>query len=444
MWADMRHKTRRRALVIAAPLLVVVAALLLLLVLVGDDRDERAPRPRPSAPAGLEPLAFMPAGASAVLDFDTTQAPGSFAAIGLIPELPGSPLDAGQVQRLTGGHIAVALADERVWIAAQTRAAPPRPSGGAVAAKRDGTVVVAPSAPALQTALAGAPAAAKDARATFDRRFAGLPASGVRVAFDPRTLLAARSPTVAGSAWGRSLRTGAAVLVISGDRVTLPFEVSADPAGLSPAELPIATGADAPRAAGQGPVVAAVRAPAQTLSFLRSVGLLDALDVLSRAPGFLRPDLSDLGPQATIVAADQDRLTVRTTPPDPGDWSTKLGRLDALSGLIRFAGLADVRIDREPSGAYRIESNGELAGRVGVYGPVVVFSTDPRADLPAAAQAPADAPVPGAAGALTLRLAPSVLGPLLPALVRGHIADATGWARAELSSFKGELAVRAR
>ena len=127
MWADMRHKTRRRALVIAAPLLVVVAALLLLLVLGGDDRDERAPRPRPSAPAGLEPLAFMPAGASAVLDFDTTQAPGSFAAIGLIPELPGSPLDAGQVQRLTGGRIAVALAGERVWIAAQTRAAPPRP-----------------------------------------------------------------------------------------------------------------------------------------------------------------------------------------------------------------------------------------------------------------------------------------------------------------------------
>ena len=103
--------------------------------------------------------------------------------------------------------------------------------------------------------------------------------------------------------------------------------------------------------------------------------------MLDRAPGFLRPDLSDLGPQATIVASDQRTLTVRTTPPDPGDWSTKLGRLDALSGLIRFAGLADVRIDREADGAYSIESNGAPAGRVGVYGPVVVFSTDPRADL---------------------------------------------------------------
>ena len=221
--------------------------------------------------------------------------------------------------------------------------------------------------------------------------------------------------------------------------------MGADATGLSPAALPIATGAGAPRAAGSGPVVAAVRSPAQTLAFLRSAGLLPALDVLNRAPGFLRPDLSDLGPQATIVAADQQTLTARTTPPNPGDWSKKLGRLDALSGLIRFTGLADVRIDREADGgAYSIESDGELAGRVGVYGPVVVFSTDPRADLNAAAHAPAVAPVPDAAGALTVRLAPSLFGALLPAIARGHVADVTGWARAELSSFKGELSVRVR
>jgi hypothetical protein len=264
------------------------------------------------------------------------------------------------------------------------------------------------------------------------------------VAFDPRALLAARSPAVGRTAWARSLRAGAAVLVIRGDRVVLPFEIAADPTGLSRSSLPIATGAGAPRAAGRGPVVAAVRSPAQTLSFLRSAGLLPALDVLNRAPGFLRPDLSDLGPQATIVAADQRTLTVRTTPPDPGDWSTKLGRLDALSGLIRFAGLADVRIDQEANGAYTIESNGALAGRVGIYGPAVVFSTDPRADLTAAANAPTIAPVPGAAGALTLRLAPSLFGAVLPAIARGHVADVTGWARVELSSLRGELAVRVR
>ncbi|WP_028063707.1 hypothetical protein [Solirubrobacter soli] len=429
---------RRRVLVIAAAVLVAVAVLVVVLTRGGGE----APRPPRPAPPGLEPLAFMPAGASAVLDFDTRQAPAAFAAIGLIPELPGSPLTANQVQRLTGGWISVALSRGQLWIAAQSRAAPPRPSGGAVAGTRAGTVVIAPDAARLQASLAGAAAAAPTARAEYDRRFTGLPASGARVAFDPGAALAARSPEVARTVWGQSLREGAAVLVVRGDRITLPFQVTADP--VKPADLPIATGAGTPQADGEGPVVAAVRSPAQTLAFLRDAGLLPALDVLGRAPGFLRPDVNDLGPQATIVASDQEHLTVRTTPPDPGDWSKKLDRLDALSGLIRFTGLADVRIDRGGDGVYTIENDGELAGRVGVYGPVVVFSTDPGADLAAAARAPAAPPVDGAAGALTVRVAQSLFGSLLPALARGHVGDVTGWARAEVSSVRGELGVQVR
>ena len=76
------------------------------------------------------------------------------------------------------------------------------PERRAVAATRGGTVVVAPSAPALRASLAGAAAAADGARADFDRRFAGLPASSARVAFDPRALLAARSPAVARTRMG--------------------------------------------------------------------------------------------------------------------------------------------------------------------------------------------------------------------------------------------------
>jgi hypothetical protein len=426
----------RRALFAVAPLLAIAAVLVV--VLGGNESEAPAPRP----PAGPEPLAFMPAGATALLDFDTRTATAGFAAIGLIPELPGSTLSAEQVQRLTGGRIAVALAGDRVWVAAQSRAAPPRPSGGGVAAARGGTVVVAPDAGALRASLAGAAAAAPRAKAAFDQRFAALPQAAARVAFNPRAVLAARAPGAARTVWGRSLRTGAAVLVLRGDRLVLPFALTA--AQVEPAALPITTGSSPPRAAGRGPVVAAVRSPAQTLAFLRSAGLLDALDVLDRAPGFLRPNLSDLGPEATIVAADQQHLTVRTTPPDPSDWSAKLDRLDALSGLIRFAGLANVRIDRERTGAYSIESDGELAGRVGVFGSAVVFSTDPRADLDAAARAPAAAPVPDAAGALTVRVAASMFGPLLPVLARGHVADVTGWARAEPTGARGELSVQVR
>jgi hypothetical protein len=234
------------------------------------------------------------------------------------------------------------------------------------------------------------------------------------------------------------------VLVVRGDRVVLPFRVKADPAALKPSDLPVTPGRGAPRTRGNGPVVAATRSPAQTLAFLRAAGLLPALDLLGRAPGFLRPDLSNLGPDATLTTADARAFTVLLTPPDPGDWSTKLARLDALSGLIRFAGLADVRIDRQPDGAYSIRQGGALAARAGVYGRAVVLSTDPRADLRAAARAPATPPPPGAAGALTLRLSPSVLAALLPVLVRRHVGDVTGWARTALAGVEGELGVRVR
>ena len=436
-------KTRpRRALVIAVPLLALVALAMFVLLRGGPEKTDTVSPP--SAPRAIEPLAFMPAGSTAVLDFDTGQTTAALAAVALVSQLPGTPLTALQVDQLTGGRMAVAFGGGRVWLAAQTRAAPPRPSGAAVAATRGGTVVIAPSSSALRAALAGAGASAPTARARFDRRFARLPASNTRVAFNPRALLAAGSSAIARTAWGRSLRSGAAVLVVRDARLVVAFDISADPRGLPRASLPIVTGTGTPQAAGRGPVVAAVRSPAQTLSFLRSAGLLPALDVLSRAPGFLRPNLSELGPQATIVAADERTLTVRLTPPNPEDWSTKLARLDALSGLIRFAGLADVRIDSEANGAYSIESDGALAGRVGVYDRIVVFSTDPRADLSAAARAPTAPPVPDAAGALTLRVAPSLFGSLLPTLARGIVADVTGWARAEPSWLRGELAARVR
>jgi hypothetical protein len=397
--------------------------------------------PAPRAPAGIEPLAFMPAGAPTVLDLDTDVPAIAVAAAVLIPRLPGATLSTEQLRPLVGGRMAVAFGGGRVWLAAVTNAPPPR---GEVAASRGGTVVVAPTEAELRTSLAGAAAAARGARAAFDRRFAGLPAASARVAFDARALLASRSPEAAGTAWGRSLRAGAAVLVVRGERVVLPFRIAADPAGVKPSDLPVVAGPGAPRTQGRAPIVAAVRSPAQTLAFLRAAGLLPALDVLDRAPGFLRPDLSNLGPEATITTADARAFTVRTTPPDPADWSAKLGRLDALSGLIRVTGLADVRIDRQPGGAYSIEEGGALAGRVGVYGRVVVLSTDPRADLRAAARAPATPAPGGAGGALTLRLAPSLFGALLPALVRDHAGDVTGWARAELTGVEGELGVAVR
>ena len=411
--------TRRVAIVLAA--VVVVVAGVAFVLLRGDDK----PAP-PKAPPAVEPLSFMPADADEVFDLNTDVPAIAVAAAELVPKLPGATVTAEQLRPLVGGRMAVAVKDARMWLAAVTAA--PAPPGGT---KRGGTVIVVP----------GSVTQTLGARAAFDRRLAGLPDSPARVAFDPRRLIATRSPEIVNTAWGRALRDGAAALTIKGDRIALPFRLSTNP--VRPEDLPIATGTQAPSTHGSAPIVAATRSPAQSLRFLRDAGLLPALDVLSRAPGFLKPDLNDLGPEGTITTKDAKQFTVRLTPPDPGDWTTKLDRLDALSGLIRFTGLANVRIDKQ-DGVYAIQQDGELVARAAVYGRVVVLSTDPRANLAQAANAPAKPPPANARGALTLNLSAALFGPLLPALVREHVGDVAGWARAEPEQTTGELAVRVR
>jgi hypothetical protein len=407
----------RRVAVVLAAALVVVAGVAAFLLLRGDDKPAA-----PKAPPAVDPLAFMPAGADVELDLDTAVPAVAVAAAELVPKLPGATVTAEQLRPLVGGRMAVATKDGKLWLAAVT-SAPPPPG----ATKRNGTVIVAPGA-VVQTL---------GARAAFDKRLAGLPKSPARVAFNPRVL----APQVANTTWGKALRDGAAALTIEGARIKLPFRLTSR--AVDPKDLPIATGTQAPATHGSAPVVAATRSPAQTLRFLREAGLLPALDVLERAPGFLKPDLDDLGPDATITTADAKVFTVRLTPPDPGDWTTKLDRLDALSGLIRFTGLANVKIDKR-DGVYTIEQDGKLVARAAVYGRVVVLSTDPRADLRAAAGAPAKPPPPGAAGALTLNLSAALFASALPSLVQGRVGDVEGWARAEPTQVAGELGLRVR
>jgi hypothetical protein len=433
---------RSRRSIIVAGLVAVAVAAIVAGVVVGGGR-EAAPR---RAPPAADPLAFVPADADAVFALDTGAPLVALAVEQLLPRVSARPLSAAQIGRLTGGRAAVAITGDRVWLAIATDAPAPRPAAGAAAAKRDGVVVVAPGPVALRAALdRAARPAARSARGTFARRFDGLPASSsARVAFDPRALLArAGSSQLAATPWARSLRDGAAVLSSAGDRLRVPFRLHGDPAAVGTADLPIAPGPVVPRARGRAFLVSGVRDPAQSLRFARSAGLLPGLDVVDRLPGFLRPDLGSLGPQGTVTTSDLfGHVTLRTEPPDPGDWSTKLGRLDALSGLIRVIGLADVRIDRGADGAYAITEGRRLLVRAGVYGRVVVLSDDPRASHRAAA--PPVSPPPGAAGGLTFRLRPAGLRGRLPGLVLERLGDLTGWARAERAGMTGALEVRVR
>jgi hypothetical protein len=269
------------------------------------------------------------------------------------------------------------------------------------------------------------------ARRRFDARFAGLPpAHGVRAAFRPQTLL---QPAVASTRWGQSLRDGAAVVA---DDLRVAFLVHADPAGILPGDLPIAPGATAPTTHGQAPVVIGLRDPARSVAFARASGLVPALALVDRLPGFLRPNLNDLGTDGTLTLPrlSPDRMTLRAEPRDPGDWASKLGRLDALSGIASPVVGLDVQ---ERDGVYTLSQDGRVIVRAAVFGRVLMLSTDAAADLRRAAVASATPPPPGAAGGVTLRATAAALGPEVPALLRS--GTVTGWARAEPSAVSGEL-----
>ena len=427
--------SRRRAPLLVAALVLVagIVALVLLLRGGGDDKGRTATR--------AEPLAYLPAGGDVVFDLDTRAPLVGLAVEQLAPRLNGGALSAGQVRPLLGGRAVIGLSGERAWLVFATDAPAPRVGNGAAAAKRDGVVVVAPSRADLDASLqAAAKPAASYSRATFDKRFAGLPAgASVRVAFDPRKLLASRAPQLAGTAWARSLRDGAAVLTPKGTRLEMPFRITADPIGLNTDDLPIATGAQPPVAHGSGPLVVGLRDPAQTLDFARDAGVLPELGLVDQLPGFLKPNLEDLGPDGTVTtpSLDLDHLTLRAEPRNPGDWSSKLGRLDALSGIAKRAGI-DIDIDHH-DGAYDISQNGKLVARAGVFGRALTLSNDPRRDLRRAAAAPVSPAPPGAAGGLTLRAQATTLIGGLPALISARLGDITGWARAELTGVTGEL-----
>jgi hypothetical protein len=426
---------RRRVPLVAAAVVLVVGVVALVVLLRGGGDDGG------SASTRTEPLAYLPAGGDVVFDLDTRAPLVGLAVEQLAPRLNGGALSAGQVRPLLGGRAVIGLSGERAWLVFATDAPAPRVGNGAAAAKRDGVVVVAPSRADLDASLqAAAKPAASYSRATFDKRFAGLPAgASVRVVFDPRKLLASRAPQLAGTRWARSLRDGAAVLTPKGTRLEMPFRITADPIGLNPDDLPIATGAQPPVARGSGPLVVGLRDPAQTLDFARDAGVLPELGLVDQLPGFLKPNLDDLGPNGTVTtpSLDLDHLTLRAEPRNPGDWSSKLGRLDALSGIAKRAGI-DIDIDHH-DGAYDISQDGKLVARAGVFGRALMLSNDPTRDLRTAAAAPVSPAPPGAAGGLTLRAQATTLIGELPALISARLGDITGWARAELTGVTGEL-----
>ena len=396
-----------------------------------------------------EPLAYVPAGsADVVFDLDTREPLVALAVEQLAPRVTHGALTADQAHALVGGRVAVAIDAGKAWLAFATDAPAPRPTSGAAAAARDGVVVVAPSPADLGGGRSGRArpvGASTRARPSTSASRACPPRPAPASPSTPKSLLAQRSPAGANTAWGRSLRDGAAVLTTRGAELGVPFRVTADPVGLSAADLPLATGPQPPQARGSAPLVARAARPGAHPRLRAPAGLLQQLDLLDQLPGFLKPDLSEPRPQrhGHEPSLDLTHLTARFEPPDPGDWATKLGRIDTLAGPRRQGGA------RRPQ---------HRPPRRRVHGDEQRPARRPRRRLRPRARAlqrpdrqPARggggagvAPPPGAAGALTARLRSSVLATQIPELIRARVGDLTAWARAELTGVTGELRLALR
>jgi hypothetical protein len=474
----------RRILALVA---VAVAAIVVVAVVLarGGSKDEQAPPSQGDTRA--EALSYAPRNSPALVGIDTGSAAASIVLGALVPRVSGGALTANDVSPLLGNEAVVAVLDPRTQRAQLSMVAKDPDAlraltrrltksgdyhgttlyqgtdGAALAVKGD-AIVAASDEPTVRRAIdTAANRGTHLTPAQFDARLAGLPKTAdVRAVFDPkRVVVATRLPGVLTTRWGRSLTNGAAVLEQGGPGLQLPFVLQTDAARITDADLPFGTGATPPQMHGRAPLLIGVKDFARFIAFLRKADpkRLGGLDSLQNGlPSFLRVNVDGLlgGLTGDGTVSSNDGLAhfaARTDPPNPDDWRTPLRRLSTLSSVLQRLGIDNVKLSEEPGGgdAYRLEIDGKLTARVGIFGPTLVISDDATTNLRATATAPAVAPPPGAAGGLTLRLQASegrrLLGSLFglgagdedASVILDRFGDLTGWARAATDGVRGEL-----
>jgi hypothetical protein len=446
----------------------------------GGSKDEAGPKAH--ADPRVEALAYAPRDAPALVGVDTGSAAASLVLGALVPRVSGGALTANDVSPLLGNEAVVAVLDPRTQRAQLSMVAKDpdalralgrrlkqqgtyrgatlyQGAEGAALAVKDDTLVAASDEPTVRRALdTGATPSGHLTPPEFDRRLAGLSTTAdVRAIFDPkRVVVATRLPGVLNTRWGRSLTNGAAVLEEGGPGLRLPFVLQTDAARINDRDLPFATGSTPPRMRGRAPLLLSVRNLAQLIAFLRKADpdRLGGLDSLQNGlPSFLRVNidglLGGLTNDGTISSDDGlAHFAARTDPPDPSDWRTPLQRLTTLSSVLQRLGIDNIKLTEEAGDAYRLDIDGDLAARVGIFGRTLVITDDAETNLRAVATAPAVAAPAGARGGLTLRLQASegrrLLGSLfgLPdgaSVILDRLGDLTGWARAATDGVRGEL-----
>ncbi len=285
-----------------------------------------------------------------------------------------------------------------------------------------------------------------------------------RVALDARALVARRGGKTRRVPWVSALERAALTVTPEAGGLRVHARASTDAGALAPDDVPIAAGVEPPVTRGSGRVVAAVRDPQRTLGFARRVidlldpqrldGLRQAEEVLARyARVSVQEELLDrLAGSATLTSRDGRTLTLRADldrPDVTADALDRLGSIGRLGPLASLAGvdLGGIAIDERERGTYVVRQNGRLLVSLAVVEGALVASTDPGADLAAAARAPA-ARRPPTAGALRATVDASLVKDILvrrlglPAFARGVLAPLGGLivtARGELGLFDAQF-----
>jgi antitoxin (DNA-binding transcriptional repressor) of toxin-antitoxin stability system len=331
------------------------------------------------------------------------------------------------------------------------------PDDTAVLGVRDGDLVLAADAAAVQRAFAIKDAKGGLTRATFEERLgplAHVPAL-IRATAQPRALISAKATTIP---WVEALRAGSLAVAIEKPGIRLRIHLATDPAKLQPADLPIAPGAEPPRPApGPRPIDLALRDPAQTIRFFDAARdgldlpfldpIKNALATLDSVKGPLRTFgridvdqiIGQLTGTLTVTPERADTVAIRAEMTDGDDLRTALNRLAAIPDLALQVAGVDLDVDRAGE-AYTITDKGKGIAKLAVLGRTLVITDDLRANLEAIAGRDPQPARSTATGALSLHLDGLALQdqlvarlhlPGLARLVLGGFGDVDGTARAE-------------
>jgi Protein of unknown function (DUF3352) len=243
------------------------------------------------------------------------------------------------------------------------------------------------------------------------------------------------------SKWVRALRTGGLALSFEQDRVSIDFDVTTDPEGLTDADVPIATSATAPEVLQRdGEIGVALRDLAHILRFARATAKqvdpdgsaeLDTSieQIESQVELDLEKDvLSQLEGDLAVSVGLDGKFGARAQVEDPAKLKRTLDKLSTV--LSRFAeGATDERVGfAKPKAGedfYALATGDGERFVFGVVDDMFVISNDP--EIAGSLAAAPTAAVPGAEGSIVFQADAEQLGKEILKQVEGDLLDSTGF-----------------